>query len=87
MVSQKIEKELRQRYPAINREILEITYECIAAIHANVPELRVGQLMYNFAYWLEHKKGRDIFYLSDTNFINLLSEYCHSMQYEQDATN
>ena len=24
MVSQKIEKELRQRYPAINREILEI---------------------------------------------------------------
>ena len=61
-----------------NRELLEITYECIAAIHANVPELRVGQLMYNFAYWLEHKKGRDIFYLSDADFVQLLSVYCHN---------
>lgn len=51
-------------------------YAKIAGLHCgNYPELRIGQLMSNFAQWLKEQKKIDIFYLDDVRFVQLLEEH------------
>lgn len=46
----------------------------IAAIWADLPDWRFGQLMYNFKTAME-REGRDIFYMEEDEFVQRLREY------------
>lgn len=40
-----------------------------------MPDIRAGQLMYNFTTWLVNKKQIDIFFPEEDELIKLLKEY------------
>ena len=50
-------------------------YNELMRIHMNHPDIRFGQLMYNFTRWLNYEKEKDIFYLEEDTFIELFKEY------------
>lgn len=51
-------------------------YEELRRIHMeHFPELRFGQFIDNFRYWLSDKKGVDIFWPEETALLNYLREY------------
>lgn len=39
------------------------------------PDLRFGQLIYNFTKWLKEEKQQDLFYIEDDKFIEFFKEY------------
>ena len=45
----------------------------------NIHELRFGQLMNNFSVWLK-RKGKDIFYLEDEDFLTYFNEFTKEMR-------
>lgn len=53
------------------------TTQALADIWMNLPDWRLGQLMYNFKVSME-KDGRDIFYMEEDEFIDALREYVNS---------
>lgn len=48
--------------------------QALADIWSNLPDWRLGQLMYNFKASME-QDGRDIFYMEEDEFIQRLREY------------
>lgn len=40
------------------------------------PDLRFGQLMYNFIAWCSSTKKRDIFFPEEKEFMELFKEFC-----------
>lgn len=40
------------------------------------PDLRFGQLMYNFIAWCSNTKKRDIFFPEEKEFMELFKEFC-----------
>ena len=40
-------------------------YNEMQQIHMKYPDIRFGQLMYNFTRWLNYEKRKDIFYIED----------------------
>ena len=50
-------------------------YNDLQCIHMKYPDIRFGQLMYNFTRWLNYEKCKDIFYLEEDAFIKLFKEY------------
>lgn len=47
----------------------------IAAIWADLPDWRFGQLMYNFQAYMMREKGIDIFYLEENELVGHLRAY------------
>jgi len=41
----------------------------------NFQDWRFGQLMYNFMYWLQTEKHRDLFFPEEDEMLELLNEY------------
>lgn len=52
-----------------------IDYKKLEKICSRKECLRFGQLMNNFTYWLKTQKNKDIFYLTDEEFIYYLEMY------------
>ena len=50
-------------------------YRELQQIHMKYPDIRFGQLMYNFTRWLNYEKRKDIFYIEDDEFAQLFKEY------------
>ena len=51
-------------------------YEELRRIHMeHFADLRFGQFIDNFRYWLSDKKGVDIFWQEETALLNYLREY------------
>lgn len=51
----------------------------IAAIWADLPDWRIGQLMFNFEAHLKNE-GIDIFYLEEDEFIGRLRQYVNQFK-------
>jgi hypothetical protein len=50
-------------------------YTQMITIHVNHPDLRFGQMMYNFFEWLRHDKKIDVFFLEEDDFMKYFKEY------------
>lgn len=55
---------------------LNTFYNNLKMYHSSVPDWRFGQLIVNFQRWY----GKDIFYLEEDEFINLLYKFMKEMQ-------
>lgn len=59
-----------------NPKRLDIFYDTIKRIHKeSFPDLRFGQLFYNFWYWLANEKDVDIFFPEEYEMMKLFEEY------------
>ena len=53
-------------------------YTELMSLHMNnAPDIRVGQLFYNFSHWLMYEKLVDIFYVEEDKFMQYMKEYLH----------
>lgn len=51
-------------------------YNQLLTLHVvKFPDLRFGQLIFNFGEWLHKEKKIDIFYLEEDDFIKYFKEY------------
>ena len=55
--------------------------QALADIWLNLPDWRLGQLMYNFQAHMA-KQGKDIFYMEDVEFIDALRSYADSFVFK-----
>jgi hypothetical protein len=53
------------------------TTQALADIWLDLPDWRLGQLMYNFQAHMA-SQGKDIFYMEDVEFVNALRAYVDS---------
>ena len=50
-------------------------YAQLANRHAEVPDMRFGQLMYSFIRWTEMEMKENIFYIEEDDFLKLYDEF------------
>ena len=59
-----------------NKDNLYGFYVKLFLVHNNYfPQIRFGQFLSNFADWMEKNDGRDIFYLTEDEFLQYVTDY------------
>lgn len=68
-----------------NPDRLDTFYDTIKRIHKeSFPDLRFGQLFYNFWYWLANEKNMDIFFPEEYEMEKLFEEYVNRTKADND---
>ena len=50
-------------------------YAQLANRHAEIPDMRFGQLMYSFIRWTEMEMKENVFYIEEDDFLKLYDEF------------
>lgn len=69
-----------------NPDRLDNFYNKLCKLHkTHIPDWRFGQLCSNFFGWLFAEKGRDMFFIEETQMLIYLEEYLNSLTYIDDT--
>ena len=63
-----------------NIEKLKEFYSTLRGLHCCVPDMRFGQLIYAFVRWMEMEQNKNVFYLTEDEFIEYYTKFMKDIQ-------